>query len=92
MLPQAKVTLMVETFNGVDIIEIPLASAPEMSMGAEFDPESTTAPEQVFGFNCYALYDIDRNLVAHKETKPGVTMEWAILDMAREILRKRAEQ
>lgn len=92
MLPQAKVTLMVETFNGVELIEIPLASQPEVSMDMAFNPEGTKSTEHRFGFNCYALYDIDQNLIARKESKPGVTMEWVILDMAREILRKRAEQ
>lgn len=92
MLPQAKVRLLVETFSGVEVIEIPLAAQPEVSMDIDFDPGSTKATEHVFGFNCYALYDIDRNLVAHKESKQGTTMDNVILEMARDILRKRAEQ
>ncbi|AXC38700.1 hypothetical protein QCN37_gp76 [Arthrobacter phage Tatanka] len=89
MLPEAKVTILVETFNGVDVIQVPLAVKPELAMAKTFDLEGRPSDEHHIGFGCYALYDIDQNLIAHQETKPGVTMDWVILDMAREILRKR---
>ncbi|AYD87287.1 hypothetical protein SEA_TENNO_81 [Arthrobacter phage Tenno] len=92
MLPEAKVTILVETFSGVDVIQVPLAVNPEIAMSPTFDSGGHLSSEHSIGFRCDALYDIDQNLIAQKETKPGITMDWVILDMAREILRKRQEQ
>lgn len=92
MLPEAKVTILVETFNGVDVIQVPLASKPEMATGRTYDLEGKPAEEHHVGFSCYALYDIDQNIIAHQELRRGVTMDNVILGMARDILRKRADQ
>ncbi|AXH44622.1 hypothetical protein SEA_MEDIUMFRY_78 [Arthrobacter phage MediumFry] len=92
MLPEAKVTIFVETFNGVDVIQVPLAAKPEIATSKTYDLEGKPAQEHHVGFSCYALYDIDQNIMAHQELRRGVTMDTVILTMARDILRKRAEQ
>jgi hypothetical protein len=92
MLPEAKVTILVETFNGVDVIQVPLAAKPEIATGKTYDLEGHPTPEHHVGFSCYALYDIDQNIIAHQELRQGVTMDQVILSMARDILRKKQEQ
>lgn len=92
LLPEAKVTILVETFNGVDVIQVPLASKPEIATGKTYDLEGKPAAEHHVGFSCYALYDIDQNIIAHQELKRGLTMDQVILSMARDILRKKQEQ
>lgn len=89
MLPEAKVTLLIETFNGVDVIQVPLAVKPEIATAKTYDLEGKPANEHHFAFNCYALYDINQNIIAHQELRRGVTMDDVILSMARDILRKR---
>jgi len=39
MLPEAKVTILVETFNGVDVIQVPLAVKPEFGTSRTYDLE-----------------------------------------------------
>jgi hypothetical protein len=92
MLPEAKVTILVETFNGVDVIQVPLAAKPEIGTSKTYDLEGHPTPEHHIGFSCYALYDIDQNIIAHQELRQGVTMDQVILSMARDILRKKQEQ
>ena len=86
MLPEAKVKVLIETFNGVDIIDVPLAAKTEMATGKTYDLEGHPTPEHHVGFSCYALYDINQNMIAKQELKRGVTMETVILQMARDIL------
>jgi hypothetical protein len=92
MLPEAKVTILVETFNGVDVIQVPLAAKPEIGTSKTYDLEGHPTPEHHVGFSCYALYDIDQNIIAHQELRQGVDMDQVILSMARDILRKKQEQ
>lgn len=92
MLPEAKVTILIETFNGVDVIQVPLAAKPEIATGKTYTLEGHPAEEHHVGFSCYALYDIDQNIIAHQELRRGVTMDNVILSMARDILRKREAQ
>lgn len=92
MLPEAKVTILVETFNGVDVIQVPLAAKPEIATGKTYTLEGQPAEEHHVGFSCYALYDINQNIIAHQELREGVTMDQVILSMARDILRKKQEQ
>lgn len=92
MLPEAKVKILVETWSGVDIIDVPLAVKPELGSSRTYDLEGHPANEHHIGFSCYALYDIDQNLIVKQDTKVGVNMEDVILSMARDILRKKQEQ
>jgi hypothetical protein len=92
MLPEAKVTILVETFNGVDVIQVPLAVKPEIGTSQTYDLDGHPTHEHHVGFSCYALYDIDQNIIAHQELRQGVTMDQVILSMARDILRKKQEQ
>jgi len=89
MLPEAKVTILVETFNGVDVIQVPLAVKPEFGTSRTYDLEGKPANEHHVAFGCYALYDIDQNIIANQELRRGVTMDDVILTMARDILRKK---
>jgi hypothetical protein len=69
-----------------------LAAKPEIATGKTYDLEGHPTPEHHVGFSCYALYDINKNIIAHQELRQGVTMDQVILSMARDILRKKQEQ
>ncbi len=63
LLPEAKVTIIVEGLTEVTTITIPLASKPEYGVGPVWDMATgKETGEQHFGFSCYGLFDIDNNL------------------------------
>jgi hypothetical protein len=86
--------LLVETFEGTDIIEVPLASNPEIAHGQSYDVRHgySIPGETHFGFSCFALYDIDKNYSFAKMQQHGTDMDTTILRMARDILQKRAAE
>jgi hypothetical protein len=92
MLPEAKVTILVETFNGVDVIQVPLAVKPEIGTSRTYDLDGHPTHEHHVGFSCYALYDIDQNMIIHQELRRDVTTDQVILSMARDILVARQKE
>lgn len=93
MLPHARVIILVESFEGTEVFEVPLASSPIKSMTPAINLETNRwHNEDRFEFGCYALYDINQNLTYKQEIQPGTDMDTMILRMARDILKKREEE
>ena len=94
ILPEAKVTITVENLEGnVTRHIVPLAAKAELGISDAYDLETgRPVDEKHFGFSCYALYDVDQNLVVEEQRLSKEKYEDLIIDQARDILRARAQR
>jgi hypothetical protein len=91
ILPEFKVTVIIENMDGrVKKLTVPLAARVDFAVSDTWDLEDgKITEEKSFGLSCYALYDIDRNLVVDEEVMSQTKWEDQIIDQARAIIQQR---
>jgi hypothetical protein len=89
MVPDSKVTIIIEGMERVTTISVPLAAKPEYATGSTFHISSGEPSEMRLGFDCYAIYDIDRNQTYTVTDKSRFEAEEDILMQANAIIERR---